>query len=226
MAWRHGHEVRLSFLKLETRRLLATFTVTDGLGGMGQASVRITAGQVALTAAISGAATAAEGSAYRLDLAAAGTPAESVRGWSIDWGDGTPAQQVAGNPAYVLHAYEDGFAGATATITARVYSDSGVSAMATHNLAVANVAPTALFVASGPSSRAPRRPSASTARPTSRLPTPPQDSRIVMISIMTARSTSSRATPRRSSRPRSRRAGRSRGRSAGGSPIGTAGSPR
>ena len=101
------------------------------------------------TAAISGAATAAEGSTYQLNLATAGIAPSAITGWTINWGDGTENQQVAGNPSQVLHTYSDG--PVNRTIIARAMAGS-TAIPATHNLTVAigNAAPIATFQSSGP----------------------------------------------------------------------------
>jgi hypothetical protein len=66
---------------------------------------------VLASAAISGDATASEGSVYTLNLSVDGITATK---WSIDWGDGT-IEDITGNPSSLTHVYADD---GSATITA------------------------------------------------------------------------------------------------------------
>jgi uncharacterized delta-60 repeat protein len=67
--------------------------------------------------AISGPASAPEGSAYVLSLSGNGPGALTVDHWTINWGDGSAPQTVAGFPASVSHVYPDGVANHTVTAT-------------------------------------------------------------------------------------------------------------
>jgi uncharacterized delta-60 repeat protein len=75
---------------------------------------------------ISGPASAPEGSAYVLSLSGSGPGVSTVDHWTIDWGDGTAPQTVAGFPSSVSHAYADG--PASQTITATVTNADGTFA--------------------------------------------------------------------------------------------------
>jgi hypothetical protein len=61
-----------------------------------------------LTLAISGAASINEGAVYTLSLSASGDDAASISKWTINWGDGTSAQVVNGNPTSVTHTFAEG----------------------------------------------------------------------------------------------------------------------
>ena len=69
------------------------------------------------TVPIAGADAAAEGSPYTVTFGAV-SPAVPVGGFTIDWGDGTPAQSFVGSPAGLSksHAYADGPAGRTISV--------------------------------------------------------------------------------------------------------------
>ena len=65
-------------------------------------------GIVPPTLAISGAATVNQGTAYTLNLSATETDADTISGWTINWGDGSTPQAVSGNPSSVSHVYGAG----------------------------------------------------------------------------------------------------------------------
>ena len=136
-----GTTQTFSFVPAAPDLYFATFTVTDGVGGLGGRRRGSRQGRLP-TAAISGAATAAEGSTYQLNLATAGIAPSAITGWTIKWGDGTTNQQVAGNPSQVLHTYSDGPVNRTIIASAMAGS---TAIPATHNLTVAigNAAPIA-----------------------------------------------------------------------------------
>ena len=60
---------------------------------------------VAPTLTLSGAATAGIGMPYTLNLASNDPGQDTITSWTIHWGDGSPAQVVAGNPSSVTHSY-------------------------------------------------------------------------------------------------------------------------
>ncbi len=76
------------------------------------------------TLSISGASSVNEGSTYTLDLS--GTDTHKITHWTINWGDGSAPQIVAGNPKSVTHVYLDGPANdvinATATDNVGTYA--------------------------------------------------------------------------------------------------------
>lgn len=113
--------------------------VTDAQGGEGTATVQVTVNNVAPTLTISGANTVNEGSAYTLNLSATDPGTDTISGWSIDWGHGSP-QAVTGNPASVTHTYPDG--PNTYTITATATDEDGTYNANSKSVTVNNVTPT------------------------------------------------------------------------------------
>src|SRR5207253_76554 len=77
-----------------------------------------------------------EASPYTLGLSA--LQMGTVTSWSINWGDGLPAQFIGGNPSSVLHTYADN---GIYTITATATS-SGGSVSNSESLTISNVPPT------------------------------------------------------------------------------------
>jgi uncharacterized delta-60 repeat protein len=91
-----------------------------------------------VTASIAGAASVDEGSTYTLTTTS-GDPTTSQ--WTITWGDGD-VEIVAGNPASVIHVYDDG--PNNYTISATITTSAGTSAVGnTVAVMVNNVDPTA-----------------------------------------------------------------------------------
>ena len=146
--WPRESTQAFSFVPTTPDLYFATFTVTDALGGSGQATARVTAGQVTPTIAISGATTTTEGSIYQLNLATAGISPDAITGWTINWGDGT-SDQVPGNPSQVLHTYADGPAIDIISASA-LAGTSAYPAAANVTISIGNVAPTAVMSSSGP----------------------------------------------------------------------------
>ncbi|MEJ5223874.1 MAG: PKD domain-containing protein [Anaerolineales bacterium] len=113
--------------------------VTDAQGGEGTATVTITVNNVAPTLTISGADTVNEGGVYTLNLSASDPGADTISGWTINWGHGAP-QNVTGNPSSVTHTYPDG--PASYTITATATDEDGTYSANSQSVTVNNVAPT------------------------------------------------------------------------------------
>ncbi|NLX97528.1 MAG: cadherin-like domain-containing protein, partial [Rhodopirellula sp.] len=81
-----------------------------------------------------------EGSSFTLDFSATGDPgADTVTGWTIDWGDGTAVENLAADATRAAHVYAAG--PALHTITA-VATDEDGNNTATIDVMVKNVAPT------------------------------------------------------------------------------------
>ncbi|MBO3705820.1 MAG: hypothetical protein J5X21_05380 [Candidatus Accumulibacter sp.] len=127
----------------------ATPTITVDL--VDEDGTHLTAGSLALsvldvtpTANVSGAGSVAEGSAYALSVGPVNDPgADSITGYSIDWGDGTvenltPAQWAAASGSF-SHSYADG--AATPTITVSATDEDGTHTLGSKSLTVNNVAP-------------------------------------------------------------------------------------
>jgi hypothetical protein len=85
-----------------------TITATDRADVSVTVSFELTVDNVAPDVAIDGAGTVNEGSPYTLTLSATNDPgADTISGWTINWGDGTALQSITGNPASVTHTYAD-----------------------------------------------------------------------------------------------------------------------
>ena len=123
-----------------TRTISATVTDEDGTVNASN-TVAVTVNNVARTASISGASNINEGSVYTLNLSTTDPGADTVSQWVINWGDGSAAQTVTGNPPSVTHTFTDG--PATRTISSTVTDEDGtVNATNTLAVTVNNVAPT------------------------------------------------------------------------------------
>ncbi|MCC7473958.1 MAG: hypothetical protein IT425_01065 [Pirellulales bacterium] len=123
-----------------TRTVSATATNPNGTFNAGN-TVAVTVNDVSPTLALSGASTVAEGSLYTLNLSATDPGADTITQWTINWGDGSAAQVVSGNPTSVTHSFADGPINATISATA-TNEDGTFSAGNTVIVAVTNVAPT------------------------------------------------------------------------------------
>ena len=110
-------------------------TATDDAGAYSAGNtVAVNVLHVPPTLSISGTSSVNEGSLYTLGLAASDPAGHTIGAWSINWGDGSAAQAVAGSPASVTHAYAVG--PHTWTISATATDDAGTYA-AGNTLAVA-----------------------------------------------------------------------------------------
>ena len=69
-------------------------------------TITVEVNHVPPTLSISGASNVNEGSTYTLDLS--GTDTHKITHWTINWGDGSAPQIVAGNPKSVTHVYLNG----------------------------------------------------------------------------------------------------------------------
>ena len=116
---------KLAALGIDTN---GTYTVevlvSDGHGHtVTSAPVTLAVNYVPPKVVISGAATYTSGQAYTLDLSAKQIGSgNAINYWTITWGDGSPPQQVSGNPAKVTHLFT---AGGPHTISATVTNDMG-----------------------------------------------------------------------------------------------------
>jgi hypothetical protein len=88
--------------------MVATIRVsaTDSYGTWNAEDLAVEVTPVSLIASISGPATVDEGTEYALALSASVDGV--VTSWTIDWGDGSPPETVAGDPESVTHIYGDG----------------------------------------------------------------------------------------------------------------------
>jgi hypothetical protein len=105
-------------------------------------SFTIDVANVAPSLTLSGDPSVLRGDPYTLNLAATDPGLDTISGWTINWGDGSPLQNVAGNPASVEHTYA--IAGSF-TIAANATDEDGSYPAPTHNVSVLtpNVAPVA-----------------------------------------------------------------------------------
>jgi PKD repeat protein len=102
--------------------------------------VQVTVNNVAPMLTLSGNATADEGGTYTLGLSSSDPGADTVGHWTVNWGDGSPAQTVVGDPSSTTHVYADN---GSYTISAMATDEDGTYVAGnTVTVAVANVAPT------------------------------------------------------------------------------------
>jgi hypothetical protein len=116
-------------------------SVTDDDGGsvVGDASVLVTNVPPLLTT--SGSGSTNEGALYTLTLASSDPGADTITHWTINWGDGSAPEMVAGNPPSVTHVYLDG--PNQFTISAAATDEDGTFDANNLAVTVSNLAPTA-----------------------------------------------------------------------------------
>ncbi|HEX4415393.1 MAG TPA: PKD domain-containing protein [Lacipirellulaceae bacterium] len=91
-----------------------------------------------VVSSINGPATVNEAATYTLNLS---SPDPTTTQWTINWGDGGPAQVIAGNPSTATHVYADG--PNNYTISGSIVTSTGTFAVSnTQAVSVLNVAPT------------------------------------------------------------------------------------
>lgn len=120
-----------------------TVTVTDPFDVSDNAAVEVVVLNVAPTLTLSGLAEVEEGALYTLKLASSDPGDDTITSWSINWGDGSTVQVVAGNPSAVTHIYADGTA--PRTITATATDEDGTFDASALSITVTNVKPTVGF---------------------------------------------------------------------------------
>ena len=108
--------------------------------GQTEVSTTLTVNNVDPTLTISGAAMVDEGSLYTLSLSSSDPGDDTITGWNINWGDGSPIEMVAGNPSSVTHTFADG--DATYSISATAMDDDGTYSSNTLSVMVTDVDPT------------------------------------------------------------------------------------
>jgi hypothetical protein len=136
----------------DTGNFSVSVQVNDGHGNTTTASSSLTVYETAPTVSISGASSVNEGDTYSLTLSYLDpSPVDPAASWTINWGDGSAPQTVAGSPAAVFHRFADG--PNSYTITAMVTSDDGTYVAANGvNVFVANVEPTNVILTPSASS--------------------------------------------------------------------------
>lgn len=118
-----------------------TATITGSAGGTDTKTFVVNTSNVAPTLVLSGALDVDEGSPYTLSLSSFDPGADTISHWTINWGDGSLPEVVAGNPSSVTHTYADGSDSYTISATA-TDEDATHSAGSSIAVAVHNVAPT------------------------------------------------------------------------------------
>jgi hypothetical protein len=129
-----------------SRTISATATNSDGTFNAGN-TVTVAVNNVAPALSISGAASVNKGVAYTLNLSATDPGADTISKWTVNWGDGSAAQVVMGNPTSVTHTFTD--AAAARTISATATDEDGTfNAANTVTVSVNEFAP--LLTLTGP----------------------------------------------------------------------------
>ena len=82
--------------------------VRDKDGGVREYSANVVVSNVAPTLTMTGVSSVSEGSTYTLALSASDPGADTLSSWTINWGDGSAPQTIAGNTQSVAHIYTDG----------------------------------------------------------------------------------------------------------------------
>lgn len=121
-------------------------TATDQNGTYSSNTLPVTVLPAPLGPTISGNPTVNEDAIYTLNLATTNPDQLPINSWTINWGDGSPAQTVSGNPSSVTHVFADA---GPYTINASVTDSQGSYAASPLNVSVQVVAPTVTI--SGPS---------------------------------------------------------------------------
>jgi len=88
------------------RTIAVRVTDDGGLSDIGTTTLEVT--NVVPTLTMSGTASVNEGSTYTLNLSASDPGADTITHWTINWGDGSPVQQVPGDASSITHVYVDG----------------------------------------------------------------------------------------------------------------------
>jgi hypothetical protein len=121
-------------------------TVNSG-GASSSVGATVTVNNVAPTLGISGASSINADQQYTLTLTSSDPGADTISSWLITWGDGTPTQQISGNPGSAVHSFAPGY---YYTITASAIDEDGT--WAAGNSQSVTVNPVAPVVSIGGSS--------------------------------------------------------------------------
>lgn len=79
--------------------------VTDSAGHVAIATTTVTIADAPPVLSASAPSWAWTGQRYAIRLSARDPGPDPIQSWTIDWGDGEPAQSIAGNPSWVWHVY-------------------------------------------------------------------------------------------------------------------------
>src|SRR5206468_3646576 len=102
----------------------------------------ITVQNVAPTLTVTGAVTTAEGAAYTVTLGRTDPGADTISGWTIDWGDGV-VDNLPGTATGATHAYADDAPSRTIVTTAT--DEDGTWSAPNKTISVSNLPPIALL---------------------------------------------------------------------------------
>ncbi|MFO0999358.1 MAG: DUF2341 domain-containing protein [Planctomycetaceae bacterium] len=97
--------------------------VTDAAGLSTIVTTTLTVTNTAQTISVSGNATVDSGATYVLNLSATDPGQDTISSWTINWGDGTPEETVAGNLSSATHVYTT--PGGTRSITVSGTDEDG-----------------------------------------------------------------------------------------------------
>lgn len=101
--------------------------VTDAAGLSTIVTTTLTVTNTAPAISVSGDATVNSGATYVLSLTAADPGQDTISSWTINWGDGSPAETVAGNQTTASHVYTT--PGGTRSITVSGTDEDGTYPM-------------------------------------------------------------------------------------------------
>jgi|GEM_PF-1363301 len=134
----NGNPSSVSHLYADDGIYNITTSATDEDGTyMGQ-STWVTVNNVGPTLTLGGSGSTNEGSTYTLTLSSSDPGADTIRAWTINWGDGS-LQTINGNPSSVTHVYADN---GSYTISATATDEDGTYAAPGVAVTVLNVEPT------------------------------------------------------------------------------------
>ncbi|HEV8379848.1 MAG TPA: PKD domain-containing protein, partial [Tepidisphaeraceae bacterium] len=105
----------------------ATLTITDSGNESSQVPFTVTVANIAPRLIIAAPSVVNEGASFSLNLASKDPGPDTISNWSINWGDGSAPQNVAGSTTSVAHVYAAGPAQRTITVTATDEDGSYVS---------------------------------------------------------------------------------------------------
>ena len=102
-----GNESGFTFTPDGGARYQVVLDVSDGTETTRAVSGILAAANIAPTLTLGGDGTVREDASYTLTLAAEDPGADTLVSWTIDWGDGTAAETVAGDAPEAVHVYAD-----------------------------------------------------------------------------------------------------------------------
>ncbi len=123
-----------------------TVAVSDSKGESASAATEVLVINVAPTLDVVGEAHVNEGTPYVVALSSSDPGADTIDHWTINWGDGSEVETVAGDATSANHIYADG--PATYSIHAAATDEDGTFDAAAFDVAVDNVAPTVALAGS------------------------------------------------------------------------------